>query len=428
LKRNLSQILFFLPLTLGLLFLVGSMGITITQGDKPEFVANPFDPFPQKVYPNVTDLGTDAEIDESFASLSYGIHTFLWWNGSYRSWDLENIRLMNFVYVKQSFAWEAIQPAPDHWDWSLADEVIAEAEYRGRRVVARIDDPPEWAVVPNDPRHPPYDMPALETFCRELATRYAGKIEAYQIWNEPNLTREWGDQIPYPSAYVEFLATCATAIRQADPQAIIISAGLSPTGSRDYSAIPDEEYLWRMYEAGAAQYFDVLGVHAPGYSLPPEASREDAAAAEQERWARFRHVEDMRAIMVANGDAHKQIAIMEMGWTTDNREDSIYSWFGVSEDVQADYLVRAYAYAAENWRPWVGLVTVIYMSKDIWTEDDEQYWWAIDEPADPPIWKRLRPAYYALANMEKISDNPEFSEAARDPNEIIEIEPLPPRN
>jgi hypothetical protein len=380
---------------------------------------------PLETYPEVSDLGEDADINMSFASLSYGVHTFLWWNGTYRTWDLDNIRTMNFHYVKQSFSWSNIEPIKGHYDWTLADEVVDEVEFRQRRMVARIDSPPEWAIQePSNWETPPYDLQALTDYCGALATRYQGRIEGYQIWNEPNLTREWGNYVPSPAGYVKLLEACGGAIRAADPDAVIISAGLSPTGTRSDSAMPDEEYLWRMYEAGAEPHFDVLGVHAPGYVLPPEASAEDAADIGLQRWARFRHVEDMRAIMVANGDAEKQIGIMEMGWTTDNRPDSIYSWHGVSQEVQADYLRRAFAYAAEHWRPWVGLMSVIYIANDVWTPDDEQWWWALDEPAEPGIWKHMRPAYYALANMEKFSTNPAFAEPERDPNAGYELEPL----
>lgn len=418
-KRHLVLILCLIAL----LILAGGFYLTNRQTEPI-----PYQLPPAKSYPEVADLAPDAVGERRLASLSYGVHTFLWWNSTYRSWDLENIRLMNFGYVKESFAWSNIQGERDMWDWSLADEVVAEAEHRGVQIMARIDDPPTWAIQPKaDVTRAPYDLAAFEIYCRTLSERYQGQIDAYQVWNEPNLTREWAEQPPNPAAYVELLAACARGLRAGDAEALIISAGLSPTGTRDLSALPDEEYLWEMYAAGVSPHFDVLGLHAPGYSLPPETSAEEAQAQDLARWARFRHVEDMRAIMVANGDAHKQIAITEMGWTTDSRSDSIYSWFGVSAEQQADYLVRAYAYAAEHWRPWVGLMVTIYISKDIWTSEDEQWWWAVDEPAEPGIWKIMRPAYYALANMAKFSDNPAFAEPARDPNVRPQIDPLPPR-
>ena len=193
---------------------------------------------PFKNFPEVVDLAPDAEIEQRFASLSYGVHVFLWWNESYRTWDLENVRLMNFAYVKESFSWSNIQPQRDSWDWSIADEVVAEVLYRGRRLVARIDDAPDWAVQPQGNNAPPYDIDALRVYCATLAQRYAGQIEAYQVWNEPNLAREWGEQPPNPAGYVELLVACAGAIREADPAAIIISAGLSPTRTPHLTPIP----------------------------------------------------------------------------------------------------------------------------------------------------------------------------------------------
>lgn len=404
-----------------LLVIVISLAVVVFQPQN-EPTSSVFELPPPDPRPAVTDLAPTATIqNKRFNSLAYGLHTFLWWNQPQREWDLENLKVLNFHYVKQSFAWADIQPQRELWDWTFADAVVQEVAFRERRLVARIDSPPAWAVRPiDDWEDVPFDLEAFATYCGLLASRYEGQIEGYQIWNEPNLEREWAGNVPNAAAYVKMLAACAAAIREADPEAIIISAGLSPTGTRNHSALPDEEYLWEMYDAGAAAHFDVLGLHAPGYALPPEATAADAETcynSTEMRWARFRHVEDMRAIMVANGDAHKQIAIMEMGWTTDNRPatESIYSWFGVTPNTQANYLVRAYAYAAANWRPWVGLITTIYLAKDTWTPDDEHWWWAINEPATPPE-MRIRPAFLGLANMEKVSDNPAFAEPERDPN------------
>jgi hypothetical protein len=155
-----------------------------------------------------------------------------------------------------------------------------------------------------------------------------------------------------------------------------------------------------MYDAGAADYFDVLGLNAPGYKAPPEIAPEEAAVEANGhgngRWFVFRHVEDMRRIMVQNGDAAKQVAILEMGWTTDPRPDTGYSWHAVSEAEQADYLVRAYEWGQAEWRPWIGPMTTIFFADTNWTADNEQYWWSIVLPDGSP-----RPAYEALQEMEK---------------------------
>jgi hypothetical protein len=189
---------------------------------------------------------------------------------------------------------------------------------------------------------------------------------------------------------------CSEAIREADADAILISAGLSPTGDHnDARAHRDDLYLQAMYDAGFQQYVDVVGVHAPGYAEPsygPDDAEGDGGA----RWQSFRRVEDLRRIMVANGDAATQMAILETGYTIDPA-NPVYSWFAVSEAEQAQYLADAYRYAAEHWRPWVGLMSSIYIAKPSWTPQDEQYWWSFNEPDTG----RMRPVFGALAQMEK---------------------------
>ena len=365
--------------------------ITRSDDEPPALTATP--PIP-------TDLAPDAVTDPPFPSLTYGIHTFLWWDETARTFDLDMVKLMNFTHVKQRFAWLDIEPAPGDWHWEQADAVVDEVENRGLEVVARIDGAPDWAIRPLDaPDDAPIDLEAWAEYCSAVAGRYQGRIAGYQVWNEPNLRVEWYDNTPNAVGYVKLLRACSDAIRAADPDAIIISAGLAPTGGPMPDAMSDVDYLRGMYAAGAAPAFDVLGANAPGYADPPQVSPDEVAAARGHRWMAFRHVEDIRAIMVEQGDAAKQIALLEMGWTLDPRPDVVWSWHAVSEQDQAEYLVGAYRWAAEHWRPWVGLMVTIYMADIDWTEDDEQYWWAVNTPGYPP---QYRQAYFDLANMEKV--------------------------
>ncbi len=345
-----------------------------------------------------------AVVDPPFTSLTYGIQTFLWWDEYAAALHLDWVRLMVFSHVKQIFAWKDLEPERGQFNFERSDEIVAEVESRGLKLVVRLTDAPYWThpalpgVKDVDYVDAPPDDPAdFGRYCGTLAARYQGRIAAYQVWNEPNLGREWGNYPPSAAGYVTLLAACAGAIRAADPQAIIISAGLAPTGGDGSErVIPDDVYFQQMYDAGFQRHADVAGVNAPGYDFPPEVSPDEAVAQGSQRFFTFRRVEDMRRIMVRNSDAARQMAILEMGWTTDPRPDSPYHWHAVTEAEQADYLVRAYRYAAEHWRPWMGLMSAIYIQDPAWGEDREEYWWSVTVGSGA-----IGQSFIALANMTK---------------------------
>jgi hypothetical protein len=95
--------------------------------------------------------------------------------------------------------------------------------------------------------------------------------------------------------------------------------------------------------------------------------------------------------MVQQGDANKQMGVLEMGSTTDVRPGSPYAWFAVDREQQAKNLVAAFQCARQNWQPWMGFMTVIYIPDPAWTQQQEQYWWSITNPDGT-----VRPAYTAL--------------------------------
>jgi hypothetical protein len=342
-----------------------------------------------------------------FESPEYGIQIFTWWKLDVGARDMDLVKDMGFGWVKQIFAWRDIeQIEKGHYDWYRPDLIVDAAQGRNLKLLVRLDHQPFWTQEDGGaeplPSAPPKNYQDFGDFCRAVAERYKGRIAAYQVWNEPNLSREWGNQPPNPAEYVQLLAACYVGIKSADPNAMVISAGLAPTGTDDDTAMPDDKFVRGMYEAGGARYLDALGVHAAGYMNPPERSPDDTEAdpALAVRWITFRHVEDIRQIMVENGDADKQIAILEMGWTTDaNPTHTSYNWYAVTEEQQAEYLVGAYQWAKENWQPWIGLMTTIYMADPDWTPDNEQYWFAVNRPSFPI--PDFRPAFLALKEMEK---------------------------
>jgi LysM repeat protein len=330
----------------------------------------------------------------------YAVHTFLWWSGENQARDAQLVKDAGFTWVKELFPWRNIEGAGKGiYDWSVADQVVQTVNSRGLKIIARVDFQPSWARADGASNGPPDNYRDYGDFVYALASRYKGRIQAYEIWNEPNLAREWGDRPPNAAEYVALLRVAYARIKEADPNAIVITAGLAPTGTGLPDALPDVKYLRDMYAAGAKNYFDVLGVHAPGYKAAPETSPDEVQNNKDlggRRFFCFRRVEDLRQVMVDNGDSGKQMAVLEFGWTSDSRPGSPYNWHAVSEETKADYIVRAYEYARDHWSPWMGVMSVVYISNSAWTEDDEQYWWAITNPDGT-----TRPAYDALKAAPK---------------------------
>lgn len=352
----------------------------------------------------------------TMTSPDFGGQAFLWWRPEVADRDLTLMKEANFRWVKQAFAWETIERAgKGQYDWTISDRVVTHVNDHGLKLLARVSSDPEltnfWAG------HPPGNGDNFADFLFNLASRYncqpgsIGCIQAYQIWNEPNLAREWGGNPPNPTQYVEFLGKAYAAIKRANPNAVVINAGMAPNGDNSAIAMADDLFYEGMYQAMGGNsdgYFDMLGVHGAGFAAPPELDPAEAAANQQYggfRFFAFRHVEDIRDIMVRYGDSDKRVVLLEFGWTYDPVNES-YKWHGadagIDAMIQGDYLRRAYQYAAANWQPWIGLMSLLTMPNLDWLEDgnpqdEEQYWWAILEPTNIDD-LNLRPAFVILCD------------------------------
>ncbi|MCL4459985.1 MAG: hypothetical protein M1136_06790 [Chloroflexi bacterium] len=410
--RSKGLISAVLMIVLLLPLLVGCIGGSVQPTSSPSpTVQSTSSPSPT-AKPTQTHL-TAKEIYPPLAwmdSTARAVHVMLW-GSPYLERDLKLAKDGGFTWIKQMFQWNYIEgKGKGQFEWNEPDRIVSAAKRYGLRIIARVDISPKWAIDPASASalsSPPKNLQDYADFVYALASRYKngspyGQIDAYEIWNEPNLAREWGGRPPNVKEYVTLLKLAYQSIKKADPQAIVISAGLAPTTASGAIAMPDMEFVKQMYEEGAKDYFDMLGAHAAGYKAPPELSPDEVAYDPRYdhnepgagRIYCFRHVEDLRKIMVKYGDEQKRIAILEFGWTSDPRPDSPYKWQSVSEAEKADYLVRAFQYAKEHWRPWIGAMTVIYIASPDWTPAQEQYYWSITNPDGT-----VRPAYTALKNM-----------------------------
>jgi hypothetical protein len=270
-----------------------------------------------------------------------GVHTRL--TDEVEPWKikrtLEMVREMGAPWVVEYFPWAYIQPKPDVWKWKHSDQVIAHANRQGLTVIARLGYVPEWARPPETT--PLYlDEARFEDFGRfaaEFVSHYAGQIDYVIIWNEPNLALEWGYDVVDPAKYAAMLKVVYPMIKAANPDVQVLAGALAPTLAPPGSewGMNDLDFLQAMYDAGAADFFDILAVHAYGWSFPPD----EPAAPDV---VNFRRTELLRDIMVRNGDGHKPAMITEGGWNDHPR------WTRAVKPAQRiQYTIRAYELAGE---------------------------------------------------------------------------------
>jgi hypothetical protein len=276
-------------------------------------------------------------------------------------------------------------------------------------LIVRVSTPPSWTRAKGDEVGtfaPPDNYEDFGDFVYELVNRYKGRIKYYQLWNEPNIYPEWGAYPISPEDYTRLLKVGATRAREANPNAVIIAGALAstielaPDAAPPGNALNDLIYLQRMYDAGAAPYFDIMAMQAYGLWSGPTDRRMHP------RVMNFGRPQFIRDLMVKNGDATKPIWISEMGWNT-VPEDAPDQRFGrVTPEQQARYTGLAYERAQTEW-PWAGVVNTWYFKRatDDWLQAKRPE--AYFRLADPDF--KIQPVY------EGVKEHIASSEPARNP-------------
>lgn len=284
----------------------------------------------------------------------------------------------------QLLPWRDVEPTDGEWHWQQPDFAVRAAEYYDLGLIVRLDHPPDWAVrSPENGEGGPIDPDAYADFVATVARRYRGQVQAYIVWNEPNLSLEWADRPPDPAGYTALLCRAYSAIKAADPGATVVSAGLAPTNGGE-GAMDERQFLHGMLEAGAAACFDVLGAHAYGFGRPPDDPRD---APDGLNLARLL---DLRSVLEMHGADATAVWITELGWTTEAAGPD--AWQQVSREQQADYLCRSWDYIKDAW-PSVQLATVWNLSEGLSKADGMAGYSLLDAGGEP------RPAYQELRTL-----------------------------
>ena len=224
-------------------------------------------------------------------------------------------------WVREDVQWARIEKAQGDFNWEWQDKVIRLHRSNGLNIIGVITPAVGWATPePSDPTDDisyfPPDPDLYAGFVRQVAERYRGQVQAWEIWNEPENGIHWRPA-PDPAAYARLLITASAAIKSVDPNVLVLNGGVVPF---------DPAFLNALAANGAWNAFDVLSVHPYVDPYTPENAQIDAVG-----------ILNVKTLIAKYGT--KPIWATEYGWGTGACErDNVGR---TDEETQANYLVRA---------------------------------------------------------------------------------------
>jgi hypothetical protein len=216
--------------------------------------------------------------------------------------------------------WADIEPQPNHWYFDLLDKYVSWSQAHQTPILMQLAYTPRWASsTPDAPTDveatnppglsgAPRNMQDWRTFVRTVATRYKGKINNWEIWNEPNRPQGWTGSV---DTLVEMTREAYLILKEVDPTCTVISPAATETRG--------VAYLDAFLEKGGGQYVDVIGYHF-------YVGREDPEAM-------VTLINAVKRVMAKHGIGSKPLWSTEAGWLGSDL---------LPPDTQAAFLARSY--------------------------------------------------------------------------------------
>ena len=289
------------------------------------------------------DVAAMAAVDETNTTIGIADSDLYFESPAQIDAALDQMQAMGVNTVRIGIPWAGINPVPGYYDWSQSDYLINAADARGMGVLAVITTTPGYAQNGSGIYSAPTSPEAFGQFAGMAAQRYAGKVGAYEIWNEPNAAPFYGPA-PDPAGYTELLKAAYPTIKAADPDATVVGGVVGSTVTYQNLTLNPVTFVDQMYESGAQGYFDALSFHPYQYAMPFSTGGYHPDSP-------INQLADIRDLMVANGDTDKLVWASEYGQPTSvssDAEQAAYLQDMLTTWRTLDYTGPAFVYTLED--------------------------------------------------------------------------------
>jgi hypothetical protein len=161
----------------------------------------------------------------------------------------ELLRRAGFGFVRERVHWGSVEPERGRFVWDAYDTMTDEAVRRGIHVYQVFHDSPAWSRSDGKPNRYPDDLRDLYNFAREAARHYHGRVEAWEVWNEADITMF---SIDTGSEYAAFLKAAYLGFKAGDSSVKVLQVSY---------ALPAERFARCLYANGTLPYFDIFNYH-----------------------------------------------------------------------------------------------------------------------------------------------------------------------
>jgi hypothetical protein len=131
---------------------------------------------------------------------------------------LEAMQQAGIKWGRQDFTWKRIERSKGKYEWAPYDRLVEKCRSHGLLLFGDLTYGPDFYDTRTE-----VGIQAYCAFARAAAQRYAGKIDHWQIWNEPNLGYHGGN----PELYARLLAASGKAIHEANPKAKVLGLNMA---------------------------------------------------------------------------------------------------------------------------------------------------------------------------------------------------------
>jgi hypothetical protein len=212
------------------------------------------------------------------------------------------------------------------------------------------------------------------SYAADVAKMAAAGADAIEIWNEPNIDREWPTGQVNGGNYTQLLAKAFNAIKGANPGTMVISAAPAPTGffagGCQDGGCNDNVFIGQMAAAGAANYMDCVGVHYNEGIVGPDQTSGDPRGSSG-YYTRY-YWGMVNTYVAAFGGARK-LCFTEFGYLTPDGYPPLPGGFAWAQNTtvaqQAQWLARAASLSASSGK--VRLMIIFNVDFDYYGDDPQ---------------------------------------------------------